>query len=60
MRFTKHPDDGLCTGVQVFGFSWKLDYAAADCDSHADVENDDDHHGSQKEEERTHLIQRPV
>lgn len=41
-------------------FAGEFDNATADRDAHADIQDDDDQHGTQEEEECTQLIHRPV
>jgi hypothetical protein len=59
-NFTEHPYDGFGTRVQAFGFAWKLDHAAVYSDSHPDIQDDDDHHGTQEEKESTQLVHGPM
>lgn len=44
----------------MLGFARESDDAAADCDAHADIQDDDDEQWAQKEEECAQLVHRPV
>jgi hypothetical protein len=41
-------------------FAWKLDHSAVYCDTHADIEDYNNQHGTQEEKKSTELIHGPV
>jgi hypothetical protein len=44
----------------MLSFARKLDHSAAYCDTHANIEDYNDEHGTQEEEKSTELIHGPV